>query len=66
LVKRYFCDICGKEIPSRCAVRIQVFYIVKDKNGKNKFIPLKSLTLKEDYCKECAEKKAKELIKKLL
>lgn len=60
MVRKYICNGCGREIETHAFIRVQVNYIVYDREQrKAKTKTLVSLAGKGvDYCPECAEKVA--------
>lgn len=63
MVRKYMCNICGRELESHAFLRVQINYITYDKELKKaKSKTLATLTEKgTDYCPECVEKVAEKV-----
>lgn len=67
MVKKYFCDICGREIESHQTVKIQLFHVRR--NPATKKMEFESLAVKSirhvDICRDCAKKVVEKAIKEI-
>lgn len=66
MVKKYVCNICGRELEAHSFIRVQVHYLVYDRERKKCRYEKVLTHLKrggEDYCPECAGRLAERLMK---
>jgi len=67
MVKKYYCDVCGKELGVHQFMRLQFFLVYYDKEThKPKQKALKNKMFNEDLCLECARKRSEELMNKIV